>query len=246
MPANMAFHDLTPNQSAPPAAKSLLGLGSKFIPVPAKTTGSLDANFDRFERDFNLQVFFAQDVNESIGDLIDLDSSKLRVKSKWTPSAGDVPNWCSQRLSRVFVQVQRLFKRRNAQSNLLPHQEELLQILPVDSTFLFPEILDKGLGTCAVTHEQYMTDVLEHLTNKEVYEQLSETEALAAATALNSDIQVWLRKYKNVISKQAYASTKYYQRPKSFLKPSKICYPTMNIPTFVPPLIKGTFRQCNS
>jgi hypothetical protein len=221
-------------------------LGSKFIPVPAKTTGSLDANFDRFERDFNLRVFFAQDVNESIGDLNDLDSSKLRVKSKWTPRAGDVPNWCSQRLSRFFVRVQQLFKRRKAQSNLLSHQEELLQTLPVDSTFLFPET-DKGLGPCAVTHEQYMTNVLEHLTNKEVYEQLSETEALAAATALNSDIQVWLRKYKNVISKQAYyASTKYYQMPKSFLKPSKICYPTTNIPTFVPPLIKGTFRQCNS
>jgi hypothetical protein len=143
----------------------------------------------------------AQDVDESIGDLVDLDRSKLRVKSKWKPSAGDVPNWCAQRLSRFFVQVQRLFKQRKAQPNLLPHQEELLQTLPVDPNFLFPET-DKGLGPCAVTHEQYTT--VEHLTNKDVYEQLSETEALAAATALNSDIQTWLRTYKNVIGDQAY------------------------------------------
>jgi hypothetical protein len=197
----MAFHDLTPNQSAPPAAKSLLGLGSKFIPVPSRTTAQLHTSFDRLERDFNLRVYLAQDVDESIGDLVDLDRSKLRVKSKWKPSAGDVPNWCAQRLSRFFVQVQRLFKQQKAQPNLLPHQEELLQTLPVDPNFLFPET-DKGLGPCAVTHEQYTT--VEHLTNKDVYEQLSETEALAAATALNSDIQAWLRTYKNVIGDQAH------------------------------------------
>ena len=37
MPTNMAFHDLTPNKSAPKNAKSLLGLGPKFICTPKFT-----------------------------------------------------------------------------------------------------------------------------------------------------------------------------------------------------------------
>ena len=59
IPTNMAFHDLTPEKTAPLDARSLLGLGSKFISTPSKTTGSLNHSFERFERDFIIRVIFA-------------------------------------------------------------------------------------------------------------------------------------------------------------------------------------------
>jgi hypothetical protein len=98
-----------------------------------------------------------------------------------------VPFWVSQRLSRFFVRVQKLFKRRRAKSNLLPHQETLFEQLLEDPELLFPET-DKGLGPCAVTYDQYIEDCLVHLRNQECYQRLSEEEALAAAATLEDDI----------------------------------------------------------
>ena len=85
----MAFHDLTPDQSAPPDAKSLLGLGSKFISTPGKTTGNLKKSFDRFECDFYIKVIYSGED----GDPYERDRSKLYVKSTWNPTACDVPAW---------------------------------------------------------------------------------------------------------------------------------------------------------
>jgi hypothetical protein len=79
----MAFHDLTPNQSAPQAAKSLLGLGSKFIVKPTLTTGCIEKTTDRLNRDFKLRVYFAGDDDEIFAERDKEQSSKLRIKSTW-------------------------------------------------------------------------------------------------------------------------------------------------------------------
>jgi hypothetical protein len=60
----MAYHDLTSDQSAPPDAKSLVGLSSKFIPKPKFTTGDILPSCDRLERDFHIKVHFAGKVDE--------------------------------------------------------------------------------------------------------------------------------------------------------------------------------------
>eukprot|EP00956_Cyclotella_meneghiniana_P031408 scaffold82313_cov39-Cyclotella_meneghiniana.AAC.5 len=147
----MAFHDLTPDQSAPPNCKQLFCLGSKFIPTPPKTTGrqDLERSYERFDRDFRLKVNFA-------GDDLDLEPqddtdhrSKLYVKSKWTPPDQITPSWVMTRVNRFFRKLHELFKRKDATSNMTPLQQELLDTLPSDPTFLFPEA-DKGLGPCAV------------------------------------------------------------------------------------------------
>lgn len=201
----MAFHDLTPNQSAPPDAKTLLGLGPKFVCTPKTTTGSLAKNFERFERDFFIKVIYAgEDESPEDGNLtIDRDISKLYVKSKWKPQPNDVPSWCIQRLSRFFSQVQRLFVRKNATSNLFRFQERLLQVLAEHPQLLFP-LTDKGLGPCSVEYDQYVKDCLRHLLNSEVYQQLSESEATLAAEELDAAIAKWLTTYRATIGRMAH------------------------------------------
>lgn len=120
----MAFHDLTPGKIAPPAAKQLLGLGGKFIVTPYRTNGEgqVFASTDRLERDVHLRVYFS-----GTGPRDDEEhKSKLFVKSDWRPENGEIPYWVDARLSRFFVRVRRLFKKKRATPNLLPCQERLL------------------------------------------------------------------------------------------------------------------------
>eukprot|EP00956_Cyclotella_meneghiniana_P029618 scaffold72396_cov41-Cyclotella_meneghiniana.AAC.3 len=154
----MAFHDLTKNKIAPPSAKALLGLGSKFIVTPETTTACLHKSFERIRRDFSISVFFASGND----DYLDMDDyeydqyksrSKLYIKSKWKPN-----------------------EQRRAASNLLPYQKELLELLLNDPELIFPET-DKGLGPCAVTYDQYVEACLKHLRNTECYDILTEEEA---------------------------------------------------------------------
>ncbi|KAL3786063.1 LOW QUALITY PROTEIN: hypothetical protein ACHAWO_007252 [Cyclotella atomus] len=203
-PSNLAFHDLTDGQIAPKAAKSLLGLGSKFIVTPRTTTGSLEATSDR---DFFIKIIFAGGDEPALADDTH-KRSKLYVKSDWNPTECDVPNWACLRLSRFLNRVQRLFRERRAQSNLLPHQEALLKSLHEDPLLLFPET-DKGLGPCSVTFDQYVEDCLIHLRNQQCYTRLSEEEAMAEVVLLEDKLEKWLDKHELTIGRMA---TKYIRK----------------------------------
>eukprot|EP00956_Cyclotella_meneghiniana_P004412 scaffold5387_cov81-Cyclotella_meneghiniana.AAC.1 len=197
----MAFHDLTPNKSAPKSAKALLGLGSKFICTPKFKTGSLESNFSRLERDMHLRVFFA--CGNELDESPEWDKSKLYVKSDWRPDFGDIPFWVDRRLSSFYVRLQRLFKKKKATPNLLTFQMRLFEMLSERRDLLFPEA-DKGLGPCAVLYEQYIEDALVHLLNEEVYQQLSAEEAAESIDMVSSLVQDWLQKYEKVIGKMAH------------------------------------------
>ncbi|KAL3802902.1 hypothetical protein ACHAWO_004317 [Cyclotella atomus] len=176
----MAFHDLTDGQIAPKAAKSLLGLGSKFITTPKKTTGCIQATSDRFQCDFFIKVYYAGDERRDEVTDDTVQRSKLYVKSKWNPNECDVPNWACRRISRFLACSNELFKERRAKSNLLPHQEALLNSLQTD----------KGLGRCAITYDQYMEDCLIHLRNTTCYQQLSEAEVMEAVAILEEELKL--------------------------------------------------------
>ena len=79
-PNNLAFHDLTPEGTLPPAARTVLGLSAKFVPTPTATTTRKKAmeSFERFERDFGWKVHYAGDDD---GDFI---KTKLHMKTKKT------------------------------------------------------------------------------------------------------------------------------------------------------------------
>ena len=101
-PSNMSFHDLTDDQSAPPYAKCLLGLGAKFVPsTPTRTTGSLSESFSRLTRDLKLRVYFA------------CEDSDLE-KSKWSPEDQYIPRWVDGRLDRFYTELSKLFKIQNS------------------------------------------------------------------------------------------------------------------------------------
>ncbi|KAL3772001.1 hypothetical protein ACHAWO_008173 [Cyclotella atomus] len=197
----MAFHDLTPTKCAPRAAKSLLGLGSKFIPTPKFTAASIEPSAFRFQRDFFLKVIFAceePEEQELAYAEFDKSRSKLYVKSKWEPTALDVPSWACLRLSRFINRVSQLFKKKKATSNLLPFQERIMESLLNDPDLLFP-LADKGLGPCAVTYDQYIKDCLVHLKNQECYSIIPEQDAKLAIDVLEDDIEKWLKKHKHSI-----------------------------------------------
>eukprot|EP00956_Cyclotella_meneghiniana_P018602 scaffold31084_cov37-Cyclotella_meneghiniana.AAC.4 len=68
-PMNIAFHDLTPDKSMPPATLEVLGLNLKFIKTPQCTTdGQTIYNaFERFDhRDVLLKTFFAGQPDDLI------------------------------------------------------------------------------------------------------------------------------------------------------------------------------------
>ena len=80
-PNHLAFHDLTPEGTLPPATRTVLGLSGKFVPIPAAATTRKKAMecFERFERDLGWKVHFAGDDD---GEFI---KNKLYVKSKAQP-----------------------------------------------------------------------------------------------------------------------------------------------------------------
>jgi hypothetical protein len=67
-----------------------------------------------------------------------------------------------------------------------------------ENNLLFPDT-DKGLGPCTVTYNQYVQDILRHLSNEDVYQRLTENEATQLANNLRSEIEKWLEDYKRWI-----------------------------------------------
>jgi len=53
---NLAFHDLTPHKIAPTAAKSILGLGMKFIVTPQHTQIDTTTTIAPLRRDIHLKT----------------------------------------------------------------------------------------------------------------------------------------------------------------------------------------------
>jgi hypothetical protein len=202
----MAFHDLMENQSAPPEAKLLLGLGDKFISVPESTK---EDNFSTaracFEREFLIKVIFAPGPEFELPALSTADEekeTKLYVNSNWTPGYGDVPCWVFRRVSRFLFRLCHRFRQREGIPNLLPFQQQLMKDLLNHPTLLF-STTDKGLGPCAVTYEQYVFDGLLYLMNCVIYERVSEDEALQAVSDLQEQIEEWLEEYEHIVPKMA-------------------------------------------
>jgi hypothetical protein len=82
---NKQFHDLTTKKSIPAAAATVLGLDLKFIPIPKKSIcpDDIDEALKQFNRDFYLNVHFANDnANSDNEEPIE----NLQVNSKWMPN----------------------------------------------------------------------------------------------------------------------------------------------------------------
>jgi len=198
---NLAFHDLTPDHSLPPTSASLLGLGSKFIPNPQKTTTSRDMekNIARLYRDISLAAHFADSWSDGPQKQ---SSSKLRVPSPWQPPAP--PQELYGRTMSFIKAVESALRGRTAMPNLLPHQQALLSSFQTSEEYVFPQA-DKGLGTCGIYYDSYCQDALRnHLLVESDYRRLSEDEAWDLAKAAHKSIMKWLQSYRSLLDDGAY------------------------------------------
>ena len=145
--SKLAFHDLIHGKIVPPLAKSVLGLGMKFICMPPHTKENLATTTTRLERNVQLKVFFAHHTTTNISTT----TPKLYVKSLWMPPPTKIPPWVDTRLSNFFTSLRAKFNRHKAIPKLLPYQRSTLQSLQNNPDLLFPDT-DKGLGPCAVSN----------------------------------------------------------------------------------------------
>jgi hypothetical protein len=88
----------------------------------------------------------------------------------------EIQPWVDTRLSNFFTSLQHKFHHHKATPNLLPFQGVTLWNLRNNQDLLFPDT-DKGLGPCAVTYQQYITDALLHLSDASTFTRLTEQEA---------------------------------------------------------------------
>ena len=193
-PHKMAFHDLTPGKSLPPAARLILGLSNKFIPVPkfAPTRKRVMEAFERFERMVNLKDFFAGSGPS------DFDrKSKLYVRSNFRP--GKTSSVVNSRLYRFEIELRRLFYKRRGRSNLTPFQNRLLSKLQANDSVVIAQA-DKNLGPVAVALDRYIKDALAHLQDKSTYTIISEEQAQAEAKDLRQAITDWAHEYHDCLT----------------------------------------------
>lgn len=186
-PSNLAFHDLTTGKSLPAATRVVMGLSTKFVPVPRHPPSRkrvMEA-FERFEREVNRKAHFAgKEDTEYI-------KSKLLVRSKYHPfSTVEVDS----RLYKFEIELRRLFYKRTGRSNFTTFQEKIFQRLREDDSIVFA-LADKGLGPVAVNLDRYIRDALVHLQDSETYEIISEEQALEEIRELHKTIWDWTAKY---------------------------------------------------
>ena len=190
-PSNLAFHDLTVDGSVPPATKTILGLSTKFIPIPKHTSlrEIAEEAYKRFERDVSLKYHFAGEDN-------DWQKTKLYVKSVWRPPIPGLE--VHSRLALFEKRLLRLFRKRKGKSNLTPFQEKLLTTLQANDTIVYA-LSDKGLGPVAIELDRYIKDGLKHLLDTSTYAILSEAQALEESKQLREDIFEWTAEFRKVL-----------------------------------------------
>ena len=158
----------------------------------------MSANIARLYRDVCLTAHFS----DSWGDEPKDRSSKLYVKSNWQPPAP--PQELYVRVMGLINAIEDGLQGRKAMPNLLPFQEDLLASFQASDKLIFAQA-DKGLGTCAVTYEQYVQDVLDnHLLDEKGYQLLTEEEAWQRATAAKKSIFEWLTTNRRLINDDAW------------------------------------------
>ena len=140
----------------------------------------------------HLKVFFADNPNDN-------DPPKLYIKSKWRPPLDEIPQEVDTRICNFFREINHMFKRKPATSNLLPSQQKLITWLKNHTTWLVAST-DKNLGPCVIEITIYIHDALLHLQDASTYATITEDEAAKSCEDLYRKIIAWTvegRKKKN-------------------------------------------------
>jgi len=169
---NKKFHDLTTKKSIPAAVATVLGFGLKFIPVSKKSINQddVDEAIKRFDRDFYLNVFFA-DSDDDSDDKGPIE--KLQGNSVWKPD--QPPHKITQHIGEFEGATKRNFRPQGGKSNLTNFQANILQRIRSNQDIIIAHA-DKNLGPVGVDTKQYIRWALnEHLSDATTYVQVSKT-----------------------------------------------------------------------
>jgi hypothetical protein len=171
-PSNLAFHNLCvqPSTKVPAPLRALLGLGLNFCIRPRYTSSSQDIQLLRFRREFYVKTFFAGHPP--------LPPSKLFIASNWMPNNHEIPLDIRIRTNEFIQDVDSLFQRQRAPSNLLPALAATLLTLTTTRD-LHVLKTDKNLGPAIIERSEYIRRAfVDHLSDEKTYRQLSKPEAL--------------------------------------------------------------------
>ena len=192
-PKNIEMHNLTlPHTNVPGSLKNIIGLGMKFIPVPRRPNRKIPDSFSRFKKDLHTKVYFSGRplVTEKAYN------PKLHVESDWMPKPWDIPQDIHDRTNNFRRQLLKLLRVKRAKStNLLPFQTRALSALAIRTDVLVVNC-DKNLGPALINTSTYVDRAFkDHLSNPEVYKELTEDEATTHMEGVAKQVIQWIKTY---------------------------------------------------
>ena len=101
--------------------------------------------------------------------------------------------------------LNKLFKTRKGKTNLLPHQQQALQMLQQQQTFLIVPC-DKNLGPAIIERHDYLKIAMrDHLSDMTTYKSLTASETDRYSWEIKKHILGWLKKYNKKLTKMEHA-----------------------------------------
>jgi hypothetical protein len=189
-------HNLCSVLTPPPRFSSLLGLGLNFClqPLTTSTKRTLELSTNRFRRDIFTRMCFAH--TDSI-----FSRDQLFIRSEWQPPSNTIPADFRGRVNQFLTAIKSKFKYKRVPSNLLLHQQRLLDNLASSEDFIvFPT--DKNLGPAIIERSEYIKRALnDHLLDENTYCRLSPDEATTRIETIKQLIRDFIKKYERKITK---------------------------------------------
>lgn len=198
-PTHYAFHNLT-NHTHLDSVKSLLGLSLKFTPTPSRPTSWKYIEktcWPRLERSIHLQTYFGTlDSDDPDGN--DDYNPKMYIASDFKPPTD--PR-LALRIATLKARLRKLFtSQRRAYSNLLPHQEYILDQLKQRHDLLVVQC-DKNLGPALITRKQYIALAFrDHLSDSDTYHYVAPSYRIFHINRIKILIQQFIDYFGKVLN----------------------------------------------
>ena len=132
------------------------------------------------------------------------------MNSQWTPSDWQIPTPTVHRFNNFKQHVVSLFRKRHVPSNLLSHRHKTLRHLQHQKDLLVVQC-DKKLGPTILEYAICIKRSLQdHLLHREMYQPLSNSDALQYTVTISNLLKAWSAKYYSALlkSKRKYTHTK--------------------------------------
>jgi hypothetical protein len=122
---------------------------------------------------------------------------RLFIRSDWEPPIQMIHRGLVICVNEFSQKLNGLFKKKQAQSNLLPFQRQLLAKLRTYKTHVVFQA-DKNLGPCIIERNNYIQWALgDHLTKADTYSRLSSLQAHYRIHHVKQKLVKFIEKYKN-------------------------------------------------